>query len=464
LPCAGCIDLLGAALVESTQKAYSLPMTTRTPGRSWILLLCGGLVLLSCGASTTAPEPERPNVVVLFIDSLRLDRVGMGISPALDDLASTNVRFSHARTHAIWTLPAWLGVLSGQGPHRGMFASQPPEALAERFLPRILKIHGYHVAYTWGDTLLEPHPAQESWFGTGATSFSSIQDATERLADLPQPFFLSILDKDLHRYGDGDLDRLMATEREAGSEEEARARVIEAYDQNLRDYDSHLERFLSALSATGLRERTVLIVGSLHGQELFDHSFLGHGTVHYDTILRVPLIISMPDDRPMAEIDMPVQLFDIAPTVLDAAGIPVHGAMKGISLLPWVEDPKTRPVERRHLSVNARFSASIIDWPHKLVLHRWDCPEASQQVYGLLQRPTCRLLFDLDQDPGEKRDVWAEQAETGLQLQAALFTQIESAGSVAPPKDPALMKVLKDRGYWRPAYGEPGPEKSGADQ
>src|SRR5918995_2356508 len=61
-------------------------------------------------------ESGRRNVVLITIDTLRADRIGRGLAPALDRLASAGVRFSNARTTVPLTLPAHVSIMTGTPP------------------------------------------------------------------------------------------------------------------------------------------------------------------------------------------------------------------------------------------------------------------------------------------------------------------------------------------------------------
>src|SRR5262245_24149874 len=84
---------------------------TRVPP---VLLAVLGL-LAACGTPPTAP-PRKPNVLLITIDTLRADRVGRGLTPALDALAARGTRFTQARATAPLTLPSHTAILTGALP------------------------------------------------------------------------------------------------------------------------------------------------------------------------------------------------------------------------------------------------------------------------------------------------------------------------------------------------------------
>lgn len=92
------------------------------------------------------------------------------------------------------------------------------------------------------------------------------------------------------------------------------------YDDAILDFDQNLEQFVKELSASGVLENTVLIIGSDHGQE-------------WDQLQRVPLLIRFPHEQYAGRIQSNVQNLDIAPTILDYIGLDQPDWMSGTSLI-----------------------------------------------------------------------------------------------------------------------------------
>ena len=88
--------------------------------------------------------------------------------------------------------------------------------------------------------------------------------------------------------------------------------------------DEQVGRVMAALDRLGLRENTVVVFLADHGEMLGDHWLLNKGPFHFDGILRVPLIWSWPGRFPAGvQSDALVSLLDVAPTILDLAGVPI---------------------------------------------------------------------------------------------------------------------------------------------
>ena len=93
--------------------------------------------------------------------------------------------------------------------------------------------------------------------------------------------------------------------------------------------------FLQALEETGQRENTLVIFMSDHGEMLGDHGIYFKGPHFYDCQLRIPLILRWPngDIREGRKIDGLIELVDLAPTLLEAAGMEIPNRMQGKSSL-----------------------------------------------------------------------------------------------------------------------------------
>src|SRR5204863_1877190 len=73
-----------------------------------------------------------------------------------------------------------------------------------------------------------------------------------------------------------------------------------------------------------------------HGESLGDHGEETHGVFLYDAVMHVPLVIRIPGAGAGTGIDTRVRLADVAPTLLEAAGLPVPAAIQGETLMPLV--------------------------------------------------------------------------------------------------------------------------------
>ncbi|MEJ7640096.1 MAG: sulfatase-like hydrolase/transferase [Singulisphaera sp.] len=99
--------------------------------------------------------------------------------------------------------------------------------------------------------------------------------------------------------------------------------------------DVQVGRLLDMLERSGQREETLILFMSDHGEMLGDHGFYLKGPFFYEPAVRVPLMVSWPGVvREARRTPALVELVDLAPTLLEAAGLPPHPGMQGRSLWP----------------------------------------------------------------------------------------------------------------------------------
>lgn len=166
--------------------------------------------------------------------------------------------------------------------------------------------------------------------------------------------------------------------------------------------DYHVGRLLAFLEEKKLRENTIIIFMSDHGEMLGDHGIYTKGCFFYEQAVRVPLIFSCPGLIESGETSELVELTDIAPTLLEAAGLPRYEGMQGKSLWPYLTDPK-KPYEFRddvycefyngtwHFSEPQAHATMVATKRYKLV-----------KLHGIGEGE----LYDLESDPDELNNLW----------------------------------------------------------
>lgn len=111
------------------------------------------------------------------------------------------------------------------------------------------------------------------------------------------------------------------------------------YEQELAFVDSCIADLYGYLAEAGLRDRTLFIVTSDHGEFLGEHDLYGHYFSLYNEVLHIPLVVRYPDgDGPRGEVASLVQLQDLYATILEAAGVPLPPPLSSASLLSGSRD------------------------------------------------------------------------------------------------------------------------------
>jgi arylsulfatase len=178
------------------------------------------------------------------------------------------------------------------------------------------------------------------------------------------------------------------------------------YAANVEMIDREVGLILDALEDKGRLENAIIIFTSDHGEMLGDHGMV-QKWAPYEEVTRVPLIISAPGRFAEGRmVDEMVQLFDLAPTILEWAGVKPAADMEAQSLNPALEG---QPFAGRDYAfceqggdvsmTGASLMCMIRSKTHKLVSFRGE-------RYG--------QLFDLVADPQEKHNLWDDPAALSI--------------------------------------------------
>ena len=290
-------------------------------------LLGSGLYAFStlAGAAAEPPSAEaRPNIVLITIDTLRADHLScygyhLKTSPTIDKLAEDGVRFENAYSPIPLTGPS----------HTSLFTSRFPQEHGARIngyavpkdsqwlsLPQILKRFGYQngaFVSAWPLTSRLTH--LDRWFDLyrrgPEPQISSFQlqplrrgcDASGSLMAGGKPgrgrFFLWVHYFDPH--SPYNLREDFAEPESSGHPNSTReplnremANRIKKYDAEIGYADFHIGKLLARLDELGLKESTLVVLTSDHGESLGEHGYVGHGRQLSEGIVHIPLIMRYP--------------------------------------------------------------------------------------------------------------------------------------------------------------------------
>ena len=192
---------------------------------------------------------------------------------------------------------------------------------------------------------------------------------------------------------------------------EADHRLIRAaYWAMIELIDAQVGRILEALEATGQRERTLVVFMSDHGELLGDHGLYLKGPYFYEPAIRVPLIVSWPGVVQPAVVDDLVELVDVAPTLMEASGLPVPERMQGRSLWPRLLG---RGGAGREDVYCAYYNA--MPWHKEPMAHATMVRMREHKLvvfHGLGEGE----LYDLRADPAETWNLWSEPGMRDVKL------------------------------------------------
>ena len=391
--------------------------------------MVAGLVVVMAGAAwwqltrtkstTTASGALRgANLLLVTVDTLRADRVGVsGLTPTLDALSARGLSFSHAYAHAPVTLPAHASIMTGLSPPAHGVRDNGSYRLAEprTTLAEILRTAGYRTGAFIGAFVLDAR------FGL-AQGFDEYDDRFDEVAtSFATNFVQRRAPEVLRRAGDW----IMTGPNQGGPRAESmpwfawahlfdphdpydapEQYVSEPYDNEVAFTDAALGRFFARLRRAGLLDNTVVIVTADHGEGLGEHGELTHTLFAYDTTLRVPLIIAGPGIAPAVR-DVPVSHVDLLPTVLDLLALDPPAGLAGRSLR--MELSANTPVPLIYFeALNANLTRNWAPLTG-IVANRWK----------FIDLPIPEL-YDLQADPDEMTNVFAQQAAQAGRMQTDL--------------------------------------------
>jgi len=443
--------------------------------------LCNGGVLTTKDPFVKAKprKDNRPNLVLIIIDTLRADHLGCygygrNTSPVLDRLAGEGLMFTDAWAQASWTKPSTATILTSL-PTYDHGAVKRFDTLPSRVwtLSEGLAAAGYRtgafIANGWiGNDHFNFNQGYDQFIKVEGKADDVCTRGIEWLAldsETPSFLYLHLMDphtpysppEDLRAEFDrgyvGDVLSLPAGDDLYKSHSLTRENVeylVDLYDAEIRSADRALGVFLEGLDALGIRDSTVLCITADHGEEFNDHGAFGHGGTLFEEQLEVPLVIAGPGVVPGGEIhEGLVRHMDIAPMLFGLLGLPVPDAFMGRN--PLAE--QAEPLYWALADLDKDRWKSVAVRVKQLKLIRSYAPEASLELY------------DLDADPSESRNLAQERSEQAEKL--ASFTtayearisrpglyiacrgkdgvkgfQVELTGD-APPKDHVLRMAEK---------------------
>ena len=237
--------------------------------------------------------------------------------------------------------------------------------------------------------------------------------------------------------------------------------IIDLYDGCVAEFDDEVGKMLAHLDACGLTDNTLVVVYSDHGMEFFEHDTWGQGNSAVgDFSPRIPLVIRDPRLPARGIVTQVVRSIDLAPTLMELAGMPPAEKMEGVSLAGclsaavcpeldafnetgiWIADipglPETHlrypnllglievPDRKRGtLSIKPEYYEAILTAKDRMIRRgRW------KLVYQPLENGTLLRLFDLETDPECRNNVLPAHPDIAEALRQALTDWIASGFAV----------------------------------
>jgi arylsulfatase A-like enzyme len=441
---------------------------SRRIARIGIAALC--LAQLACVDSSRLDTEIKPNVILIVIDTLRSDHLGdhgyaRSTDAPLQEFFDHSTAFHRAYSPAPWTSPSIASLFTGlfTTRHRtNAHGARLPEAAIT--LAEILAERGWHTAaFSFNHNV-----SRKTGFEQGFTDFDDFLGAAVDYPDMQimmdrvsgwldnqptMPFFLYLQPMNVHgpyRTPESDRAALLGS---LPSEEfvffegpmrsimrehriEARDRVEQPYLQSLVDqYDTairysaqQIATLLKNLKRRGLYDDALIIITSDHGEELFDHGGFAHGYTLHDEVLHIPLYWKLPGQTQGRDVDATVTLMDVFSTVLDVLGVGLEHDVDGVSLRDHLfgdKDPATTDARLHQVNFQGRCKArAIAIGKYKLIEIESDYAGRHDEV----------LLFDLEADPDERRNIVNKRPKVARKLSARLDREFSALSAKRLPQ------------------------------
>lgn len=457
---------------------------------------------------------NRPNIVLLTIDTLRADRLGCygrkaDLTPNIDRLANSGIRFGQAISGGSWTQAAFPVILTSS--YAAMYGGCLGRLAPERPSPiETLAANGYST----GGFSTNPHLSRATGFDRGFRNFvdllpgevdppmrrmkggqfllqkqlthsllgtigirvrparlySPAAKVTETLCawmeQVETPFFAWAHFMDLHWPYHLEEDLVRAKEiaqawkdladmhgranfqgrsaRDKPITTAQRDHFIALYERSLQYLDAQIGRLMEYIQGSRFGANTIVILVADHGEEFLDHGRWGHWESNlHDEILRVPLIVWMPN-RPHGQlIQQQVRLLDLMPTILELSGSPTSNGVLGSSMASLLSSGESKYDGDQAISEMRRDPWHRIAVRTESFKYIWDSKKPDQPD-----------LFDLRADPGEKQNVRDRFPQEVTRFQSTIDEHRRRVAATEPatavPKlqlDEEVARRLRDLGY-----------------
>jgi arylsulfatase A-like enzyme/Tfp pilus assembly protein PilF len=376
-----------------------------------------------------------PSLLLITIDTLRADHVGAygattGATPSIDALAARGVRFDQAQTAVPLTGPSHATILTGQYPPSHGVRGNVVFTLGDKYptLATRLKRRGYRTA-----AFVAAYPVAAAFgFGQGFDAFdeefhetSPLDQGAERRANEvadaaarwltgagAAPFFAWLHFYDPHAPYDPPPPY---RDRFAGR----------LYDGEIAFTDAQIGRIVEALHTSGRDRDTIVMLVADHGEGLGDHHELTHGVLTYQSTMRVPFIVSGSGVPAGAVVRTRVATIDIVPTALAMLGADADTSLLGRDLRPLMNGRSIASDPFYQESLFGRLSC------HWATLRGW-VTDDWKLITGAAPE-----LYDLAADPGELRNLAAEQPDRARRMTEDLqrgLQRLAPGGDRAQPR------------------------------
>jgi len=446
----------------------------------WLAVACsvGSALLASCAPPAGPPD----NLLIVVVDTLRADALGAwgsraGASPHIDALTAESTSYEKAWAQGTYTQSSFLSYMTSTWvrthgwdfagvnyPKPGVCGWTDLVTLAE-----VLSNHGFSRTAFVANASLHPRygfpRGFERWNGQDLASASRAR-LPDGVIDMPDAEVAERGSAEIGRWRRGERHLLylhfMAPHFPLVPSPEARARfelaeqpaaepgtpehvelMRKLYLASVWDADREVGRVLAALDASGLRDTTLVVFFSDHGELLGEHGAFGHRRGVWEELAHVPLAIRIPGRAPARVDDRVAGLIDLPPTLLDLLGIPDRPAS-------WQGEDLVAATRRAAL-FSERFREVAIT-----------SDGSTKAIFSPGRREGPWRFFELDSDAGEASPAPVPAVPSALQREQQRWARrtprrqrdrdaepVGFCGVRQPEEEQALRDALRALGYLR---------------
>ncbi|MCC7539061.1 MAG: sulfatase-like hydrolase/transferase [Deltaproteobacteria bacterium] len=374
------------------------------------------------------------HVLLITIDALRADALGVygatrPVSPRLDALTrERGVLFERAYTQAPHSSYSLSSLHTSEYLHETTLLGQrqPLPTIADT-----LEAAGYHTAGFYTRGIFHTERERLSAYDDASFGFA-LHDHTDRDAVQTADTVIGEIDRIVAR---GEPSSFLWAHffdvHEPYERTDFGTRPRDRYDSEIRFTDEHVVRLIEHAERV-FRRDVVIAISADHGEEFGEHGGFYHGSSLHDEQVRVPLIVFGPGLR-ARRVAQPVELVDVAPTLLSLVGIEPAESMRGDDLRPLLEGRVPADASPDPVFAAVQHHKMVVRWPYKLIA------DLNFDTYQ---------LFDLARDPGERRNLYDARRDLGDELTGEVQAWLDRLGR--PPgeegsADPRLVALTRGR-------------------
>jgi len=446
----------------------------------------------------------KPNILLFTADTLRCDKVGVygcskNLTPNIDAIAQNGKVFLNAYSTGPWTGPGFGSLFTSQYPSEIGYTIKKSKNKNEQgyfinktapFLTELLKRKKYVTACFQGNY---GACSKETGFGRGfdiyeqssskksliqalllRTYSSKLINKAKRFIkknknknffiwiNLIEPHTPYIPFKYIHKTNFFSKDLFYAILKsnkiylkpkrnpEISISDEDKQYIKYKYDLLVKTIDDYFGEIITHLTKLGLKQNTLIIFCSDHGEEFWDHGDnrfgvydrgVDHGHTQYNELIKVPLIFYFPEHIKKGKSNILASLLDVTPTILELLGEKQNDKkLKGISLLPNLKN------ERKQQTKRILFSESVIYGTEKKAVF-----DGKQKLIHHIEEDIWEY-YNLETDSAEKHPI--RNKNLPIELKEALISFEKNSAKKSQEnekhasKDEELIKKrLKSLGY-----------------